>query len=186
MKGISGRVPFNSIFLRKSLIYYIIQNPGVLPPGTCFPKFSKMNRLFLFLLVILSVPACKKDDPKDLIIGSWQAKTLVTKSCTNASDNQALTFSSGCYEEGFIGVKICINATFLANGKYDFIFKTTIFGTTETDTEQGTYSINGNELTLCPLGGDCEDSQFIISENAISLISVDPDTGCDTELTMIK
>ncbi len=149
-------------------------------------KFSKMIRFIACFFVILLVSACKKDDPKDLIIGSWQAKTLVSKSCTNASDNQSLTFSSGCYEEGFIGVQICINATFFANGKYDFIFKTTILGTTETDTEQGTYTINGNELTLCPLGGDCEDSQFTISENAISLISVDPDTGCDTELTMTK
>ena len=145
-----------------------------------------MRRFILFLPCILLLSACKKDDPKDLIIGSWKAQSLSTKNCTNAEDAQNLTFSSGCFTEPSVGVQICISANFSSNGSYDFIFKTTIFGTTETETEQGTYVINGNTLSLCPSGSTCEDGQINISENTIVLSSVDADTGCDTILTLVK
>jgi hypothetical protein len=145
-----------------------------------------MVRLLLMVLTTLLIISCKKDDPKDLIIGSWQASALTTTSCTNPEDNQNLTFTAGCFTENSFGVKICINTTFSPNGTYEFIFKTTVFGSTETDIDQGTYSINGNTLTLCPDGSNCEENKFTITENTITLSSVDTDTGCDSKLSLIR
>jgi hypothetical protein len=148
-----------------------------------------MNRILLYLPVILLFLSCKKDDPKDLIIGTWQAGALTTKNCTDIKENQSLTFTSGCFTENSVGVKICINATFSANGTYDFVFKTTVLGSAkDTDMDQGTYSINGNTLTLCPDadGSNCEENKFTITENTLTISSVDTDTGCDSTLTLIK
>ncbi len=145
-------------------------------------QFSIVFSIF-FIAALLS---CKKDEPDDLLIGTWKATKLVNSGCTDPEENQNLTFTNGCYGESLLGLEICLTAIFNSNETYSSITKTTFLGSTQTETESGTYSISNGKLTICATGSPCEISNFTVSENTLNIIVKDTDTNCTSELTFAK
>lgn len=146
----------------------------------------KHLHLAFLLIIIVAFLSCKKDEPADIIIGTWKASKVVSTGCTDPDENQNLTFTNGCYNEPTFGIELCLTATFNDNGTYSIVTKSTFFGSTDNETENGTYSISGNKLTMCETPSSCEVSDFSVTENTLTLNSKEVDTNCTTVLTLSK
>ena len=136
-----------------------------------------------FLLVI----SCGKDD-EDLIVGEWKVASLTATNCFDSEDNMALVFSNGCLKQSVEGFdfEICMKLTFTSDGRYTFETKTSFFGETETETESGTYSIDGNILRMCDGFGDCDEGEFSVTSSSLTFKSESSEDGCKTELRFVK
>jgi hypothetical protein len=103
------------------------------------------NLLFVLLALLYS---CNGDDnkPAHPIVGTWKLVSESAAGCDDPLDNFEDTYTCTSSE--------CITITFKRNGK--FVVKEIDDG--DVDTETCTYSISGNEITICygddPL--DCE------------------------------
>jgi hypothetical protein len=75
---------------------------------------------------------------------------------------------------------------FTSSGTYTTETKLTFLGQTETETEKGTYTINGSKLKTCTDGGECEEGEFSVTDKTLILKTKDTDTGCDTEAKLEK
>lgn len=144
--------------------------------------FRFLTLIFLSVLVI----SCKKDEPKDLILGDWKGSKIVNTGCNNPENNQNLTMTDGCYTEATLGLQLCLSISFKNDGSYIVTTKTVLLGTPTTETETGTYTINGGKLKLCPSGSACEEGDFSVSDKTLILKSKDSDTGCNSEATFVK
>lgn len=157
-----------------------------------------MNRLFsslrfLFILSVFALPfaACSDDDGDgggDGIEGRWQATLIENSNCNDPEDEVVLDLSTdNCLD--FLGTEVCFDIVyeFKGDGTYEFTTttETTFMGqtSTETDVEMGTYTTDGNSITICDPDDDCSMGTFSISGNTLTLTyQDDPDTGCDGEL----
>lgn len=145
----------------------------------------KTLKLFTLLFVSVFIFSCKKDDPKDLILGEWKASKIVTSGCTDPTDNQNLTFTNGCYTETLLGIELCLTLNFKNDGTYITTTKSTFLGTPSTETETGTYTIDGSNIKLCT-GGSCDNASFTVSDKSLNIKGKDTDSGCNNDLTLIK
>lgn len=146
----------------------------------------KQFSLYLFAVALFLSAGCGKDNPEKDIIGTWKASKVVSTGCTDTSENQNLSFSNGCYTETTLGLELCLTITFNDNNTYSTVTTSKVFGTTDTDVENGTYSISGSKLSLCPAGSACDDGDFTISDNTLTIKSTDKDSKCNTELVLTK
>jgi len=147
----------------------------------------KSLKFLLVLSVVLLVSACKKDS-EDLIVGDWKVASLIISGCSDPEDNAIINFTDGCYkesEEGF-EFEVCMSVTFTSDGRYTFTTRMIIFGQTQTETETGTYTIKGNILRLCDTDGDCDEGEFTVTSNTLTFKGEEEDTGCKTELRLVK
>lgn len=153
--------------------------------------FSSLR--FLFVLGVFALPfiACSDDDGDGgggSIEGRWQMTFVETSDCNDPADNTQFDLTTdNCFE--VFGVETCFDIVyqFNADGTYESIATTTTTAlgqtTTDTDTEAGTYTVNGNNITICDDDNDCSMGQFTVSGNNITLTyQDDPDDGCDGEL----
>jgi len=146
----------------------------------------KHFQLVTLIIIIAGLFFCKKDEPADLLVGNWKATKLVNSGCTDPEDNQNLTFTNGCYNEALFNLEICLTATFNANKSYSIVTKSTFQGSTDTETENGSYTVSGTTLTLCETGGSCDDANFSVSESTLNLNGKDTDSKCTSAWTFVK
>ena len=112
----------------------------------------------MLLTVSLSV-ACSDDDEKDggnsSLIGSWEVS------------------------ESEDGIELNITATFNKNLSGTIVYAFTVEGETETETENFTWSTDGNKLTLV-ISGETEVSTYSISGDKLTITDSE---GFSTVLT---
>ncbi len=157
------------------------------------------NFRFLLVLSLFALPftSCSSDDDSDddnnnnnssSIVGNWNVTRIITANCDDPSDDSDLNLADEpCIE--FFGIEVCteIEMTFTSGGDLSFtsMVTTTGYGT-ETDTEEGTYSVDGNNITICDEDGDCDTGTYSISGNTLNLSYSDPSDGCDSDITANK
>jgi hypothetical protein len=147
-----------------------------------------MNALktLTILILIIAMISCKKDDPKDDLAGTWKITKYVATACTDPTDNQSLTFIDGCYKEALSGFELCQTAVFNKDNTYSLTTKSTLFGSTSTDVESGTFTATVSTLKLCPTGEACDDSNYTLSGKTLTINKTDNDTKCKQTLTLAK
>lgn len=157
-------------------------------------RFS-LSAPFVILMALLVFGACKKkedDTPTPDLVGTWKVNYVKSSNCDTIEDNTILDLTtSDCIE--FFGFETCfdISYEFKADGAFNssVITEINILGQvqTETETTTGTWSVEGNTLTICESNSSCVDAQYTLSGNNLTfMINDDPDDGCDRELRAIR
>jgi hypothetical protein len=125
-------------------------------------------RLAVAVWLVLWLSACEKDVDPDtpFIVNTWKLDSQVWKNCKSPSS--LLTESGMCTDS------TCFKYIFAADGS--FIYELKINGVF--DTKVGTYSISGDQLTICITGCSIPVT-FAISGNILTLTYNDSTTGCD-------
>lgn len=113
----------------------------------------------------------------DGIEGTWKLVRVDITGCNDASENQSVvagTLTCDVY---------CVDET-ITIGTESFTTVSTIgfLGSTETTTTEGTYTINGDQITTCE-GTDCVTGTFEVDGDEMTFIEVDTDTGCTATAT---
>lgn len=99
------------------------------------------NAAWLFLLVFL-LNACGTDP--EAIIGRWQIESSISmESCLIPG---TVDYVEGCNES--TNVTTCIVTEFTSLGEYKLEINIMTFGSTLTDTREGTYTFDGNDITI--------------------------------------
>ena len=148
----------------------------------------KNLKLLIGLMIVFLFISCGKDKDEDLIIGTWLASSFKSTNCKNTADNQDLTFTNGCSKQVTDGIEfdICMKITFTAAGTYSLETKFTFFGQTETETDNGTYTITDGKIKICDDTGDCDENTLNVDKKTLYFSGTDADTGCKNELRFIK
>ena len=147
--------------------------------------FSPKVRQYLFCVAICSVIfACGSDD-EDTVTGTWYATLLESTNCTDPFDNINLSDLStdACTETSADG---CVH--------YEYVFTETTFTYSATATElgqvisfsgAGTYTFDGNSITLCE-DGDCDTANITLDGNTAEITGNSPDDGCENRLVLMR
>lgn len=126
----------------------------------------------VFFILVILISSCnddKESSPSNPIVGTWVMETVTLEDCDDQEDN-------GDYEVGCTAAA-CSKVTTTKDGK--FTSTITIEGVTESD--HGTYEVNGSEIEICSDGGtDCSTSEFQLTNNnkTLTLSEVDDESGC--------
>jgi len=124
---------------------------------------KNIKYLFVMVFAVMLAVSCSDDDSSsdpgtNALVGTWGA----TES-----------------DEGF---ELTVTATFNANQTGTAVTKTTIYGETETETENFTWSTSGNKLTVTSSGDSPEILTYSISGNKLTITDED---GFATVLTKL-
>ncbi len=125
-----------------------------------YPQMEPLKRICIqtILAAFIIVSSCKKDDPAPVVkplVGTWKFTNLKRTICTNSANNGSFDCPGN--------FPSCTIITF-AETTYT---KDTDFGI-NTGTA-GTYSINGNNLTITPTGqAPTTYTSFLISGNTLT------------------
>lgn len=147
--------------------------------------------------------SCGGDDD-DPAVGTWQLSSIVTTGCSDPTENVSLQLDDdGCITEQ--GVTICLLQTldFNDNGTLDFGFSIDIPGSEELGIDAddlglefggitgdgdgaGTWrNISGTVIEICS-DGECNQVDFSINGNAMTLSDIDDGDGCLSTLIYTK
>lgn len=154
-----------------------------------FDSIKTFYSIILLVFLSMSITGCDddSDDPggssdKDLI-GTWVFSLYELVNCENESSN--FTFSDDCTADDCQKFVISADGT-ITEQDIDS------GGTTE---QQGTYELNGNNITICGLDAfvderDCASFSFTISDNELHFVG-EPDAdnagpGCEAQITFIS
>lgn len=144
----------------------------------------KTNLLYFALALALLFAACKKDEASSDIEGNWEVTSINNSNCDDASSNGDLPVVDGCVD--LFVFSICIELEFKSNDTFEYRYTTTIIGSTEVDTETGTYTIDGNEISAT--GEDGTSFEFTYNSDGPTLTGNyrDEEEGCDIRHTYKK
>jgi hypothetical protein len=139
---------------------------------------KRLNHLLLVSLVcqLFILSSCDKDEDKDKdadsIIGTWTLISSTLSECDDPDNEGLETFS--CTNTD------CQKVTFMADGTYedDLVESGVIQVTT------GTYTLIGNQITLCEDVDDCDDYGYTVSRGTLTLTT--RDAGCDQVIILEK
>lgn len=144
-----------------------------------------LKNVFLFLTISFLVVSCSKDEKT--VEGNWKFTSIVSTNCTDSEDNGTLNFTNGCFTEDLFGfaIEVCGNLV-MTDKNYTITSTTSFLGETDTETETGTYTIDGNNITLTSSAGEVVQGTVNGDRNRITIRDTDPDTGCDQEIIISK
>lgn len=139
-----------------------------------------MNFKSLIFLAVsaLVVASCGSDDekkPDHPLVGTW----ILTNYSLSGCDDSSTDFSElrECTEMMCDKIQFKSNGTVVAIETYDGI----------TDTEQATYTIDGNTVLACESSNDCGELQtFTIDGNTLTLVNLMEGNGCTETQVLIK
>ena len=134
----------------------------------------------LLAISVFTFSSCSDDNP-DTIEGLWNFTNIQSSNCTDSYDNGEIDLSGGCID--LILAEIC-SATidFRSDGTFEVSVETTTLGIPTTDSDTGTYTVSGNNLTMCDSSGNnCDTGTFILSGSQLTGNYTDPNSGCDTQ-----
>lgn len=138
--------------------------------------------LFSMSILIISLIGCNKkelEDNRTEIIGTWIANFETFSGCDDPGPGMDIQREVSCTDND------CITYTFQDDGVYfaEFTVEGDNFG------EQGTYSLDIDEITLC-IEDDgeniCNGGDYDVSGLSLSFSFVDPETGCTVFRTFDK
>lgn len=139
----------------------------------------KFFQVLIVALLCIGITACDnegesspQDDPSALV-GVWNVAAAVTANCTDASENGS--FALICTATDCLSVEFKSDGTFVGTELEDGV----------TFTENGTYSVSGDQLTITQ-GGMAEVATFSIDGNTLTLSGNEPETGCDVTTSLTK
>jgi len=139
------------------------------------------NLLFFALLSALLFTSCGGDG--DSVTGTWIAVSTESTSCDDPDDNQdSADFSSEpCTANSPDG---CIYASYtFTETTLTTAISFSIFGVLDSETDSGTYTIDGDQITVC-LDGECDPATFSIDGDTLTIVATDPDDGCVSTLVL--
>jgi len=143
---------------------------------------TKLTLLVNTIFLVLVVASCTDDEGNALdIIGTYEVSSYTITNCQDPDDNDDGS-QLGCSTED--GYETCngITLDFREGGVLITTLSATITeidsGLSQTETQDmvGTYSIEGNVVTIC-VDGECEDGEYTVSGNNLVIIT-DEDSGC--------
>lgn len=140
-----------------------------------------MHQLKLPFLAIFSafflLLSCGDDD--DSIAGTYRLTSFSTTNCDDPEENINFDFSAddGC--TSLLGVSVCGDGTITLteSGGFSFTLNITTLGQTFSETGSGTYTIDGNMITICD-GTECQSSTFTLGSGRITLSYSEEDDSC--------
>jgi len=147
------------------------------------------TKLISLLLLIFSLAACNDDNNTSLnlpdINGTWKIISITGSGCIVGDDT--LEFDeNGCADDA--GRAFCIDGQItFDNGNYAQAFDFTLDGVVDeflSGSDDGTYTIEGNEITFCSTGANCVTGTINFENNEL-IISTDPTADC-VEITKLR
>jgi hypothetical protein len=126
----------------------------------------KYSLLLISLAVIFS--NCKEETAEVeavSIVGSWKLDSQTWEKCTSSDDNFK--------ESNLCTASTCFTYAFTVDGLFTYEIKISNI----IDTKTGTYSISGDQLTICITGCSIPVT-FTRSGNTLTLTYLDSTTGC--------
>jgi hypothetical protein len=137
-------------------------------------KSNIVSKIFVAaILAPLLLVSCKDSDDFS-IIGTWVVTHLELKNCDDSDDNASIPALCTSTD--------CLTITFTK----DKTFTLTIKSSGDVQSSDGTYSQNGNTITLCATGGTCDENQLSHSGSTMTLSAADDTTGCDVSISLRK
>lgn len=139
--------------------------------------------LFGFLAFSTLFISCGGDDD---IEGTWAVQSVSSTDCADPLDNFSESGYSltPCTETSADGCASFI-LTFAAT-TYTTSTIATFNGGVFSEDGSGTYTIDGDRLTLCEDGTDCDGGTFSLDGNTMTLVSDPDEDGCVTTLVATK
>lgn len=141
------------------------------------------NIIYLFL--VLSTCLLVSCGDSDSLVGTWVVSANSFTSCDDPDDNETFTgFSAepctaqsadGCGYTAFTFTDTAIST----------VSNFTIAGMVQSDAESGTYTIEGDQITVC-IGGECDPATFSIDGDVMTLVITDPSDGCVNTISANK
>ncbi len=143
-----------------------------------------MKKFFSAALLgsIFLLASCGDDSGE--ISGTYEIISISSSQC----DDTDLNFSYNLENDNCImesGFEICVDGTFTlaSNGSFTGSFTVMALGFSETDTFTGTYTVDGNNITICDDTGDCETGTVNSSGDRITLRFPEDEDGCIVTIT---
>lgn len=161
--------------------------------STLMVKYARI--LLSIILCTALVFSCDPDDdtnPLDELIGTWDVTSLSITDCNDPDDNSIDGQDIiGCVTED--GLEVCgaIALTFDENGNVTTSFTTTLtlvatgLTQTESDEEVSTFTVNGDEITIC-FDGDCDTFTYSVVGTTLTINGSDATDGCSTSFSGTK
>lgn len=127
--------------------------------------FVLFSLIFSFLMTF---SACSEDDTD--ITGVYKIQSFGTSECDDPLNNFTLDLSGSDGCDSVLGIEVCGEGTLTLNADntYALTLSLSFDGDSDTLTEVGEYSIEGNTITICE-DGNCETSSFDASSGRISI-----------------
>ncbi|MEM6320244.1 MAG: lipocalin family protein [Bacteroidota bacterium] len=149
----------------------------------------KSNFLVVSLLaVVVFLSSCGKDDNTNQLSGTYKITSLTSENCNDPDDNINFQFDDdGCFTEQ--NIEICIDGTWVFNdGNYTvtFAIEADGFSIGGSESDSGTYTIEGSRATLCPMGEDCGTATIRFDGDTFTISDIDDDDGCDVTMVATK
>ena len=135
--------------------------------------------LFLLSLVISLIAfSCGGDDEDETIAGTYKITGFSSANCDDPELNFSFDFTDGC--DMLLGQEVCGDGTIslTEGGTFSVSVTVTALGFSETTTASGSYTVDGNTITICEDGGDCETATFNLGSGKITLMIPDPEDNC--------
>ena len=150
-----------------------------------------MNKLFTGILftAFLLFTSCGEEEGSDpgSLPGSYKIIKLVLSSCDDPELNTNLDFSdSDCITE--LGIEFCLDGTLTLsqNGTLTASFTLDALGFSESTTESGTYTVEGNSITFCDNSNDCETGEIRDNGDEITIKFPPDEDDCVLTITAEK
>lgn len=139
-----------------------------------------MKKLFFSVIAIaITLSSCSSDDETS-IVGVYQISSL-SQDCIGTVDDFDLTDG----DNSISGITLTMSGTmsFNPNGSYNLslTIEVPLLGTSDTISDSGTYTLEGNSLTTCSNSSTCETN--IISPTSNTLTISGSDGSCDLLIT---
>lgn len=132
------------------------------------PDHTKMKHYLLLMVLAFSLVHCKEENVQSeelSIIGTWNLDSQSWKSCTNPA--------STLEENNMCSASTCMTYIFGADGLFTYQIKISNI----IDVKTGTYTLTGNQLTICITG--CSIPVNVSrAGNTLTLTYTDSTTGC--------
>lgn len=118
------------------------------------------------------------DDAGD-VSGTYDIIFLSTSQCDDPDLNGSYDLESdNCVMES--GIELCIEGTFTlaSNGSFNGSFTITTLGFTISEAFTGTYTVDGNNITICDETDDCETGMIDSNGSEITLRFPEDEDNC--------
>lgn len=155
---------------------------------------KNLRTIFALLLCSVIVFSCDPDDdtnPLDELIGTWDLTNISITGCNDPLNNSVDGQPIGCINED--GIQICAvaeitfdeNGTFTQRSTATFTLLATGISQTVNQLDTSTFTINGNEITICS-DGDCETATFSVVGTTLNINESRDTDGCTSSLSGTK